>query len=382
MDFFLGIFSDYTLSNVALGSSMLGIVAGAFGAFAFLRKESLAGDVVAHSALPGIVIAFVLYYLATGSNYKNPLILLLGAGITGLFAMFFSSKLMQSSKIKSDSSMGIMLAVFFGFGIFLLSLIQKKNIPGKAGLNDYIFGSASTLTHDDVNLIVIFGSITIVMLILLWKEFKVHTFDSAYTNSLGFNSKILDLLMVASIVTSIIIGLQAVGVILMVAMIVAPAASARQWTDNLSSMVIISAILGGLSGISGALISASVNRLPTGPVIVLILTLLFILSILFSPKRGMVAELINNIKKRHRIRLSLALMDLYYLKVHHDDDYRVGHSAEVLLTMHKQKFNVQKSLSILQELGFVKNINSDTWVLTEKGIKKSEAILQNKGDLV
>lgn len=155
--------------------------------------------------------------------------------------MFFSSKLIQSSKIKSDSSMGIMLAVFFGLGIFLLSLIQKKNIPGKAGLNDYIFGSASTLTHNDVNLIAIFGSVTLVILLLLWKEFKIHTFDSAYTNSLGFNSKILDILLVASIVTSIIIGLQAVGVILMVAMIVAPAASARQWTDNLSAMVLISA---------------------------------------------------------------------------------------------------------------------------------------------
>ena len=152
MEFIYDIFFDYTIRNVALGSSILGIVAGAFGSFAFLRKESLAGDVVAHSALPGIVLAFLISFLITGSSSKSSLILIFGATITGFLAMHFSSRLMSVSKIKSDSSMGIMLAVFFGLGIFLLSLIQRRNIPGKSGLEDYIFGSASTLTHSDVNI--------------------------------------------------------------------------------------------------------------------------------------------------------------------------------------------------------------------------------------
>jgi manganese/zinc/iron transport system permease protein len=382
MEFIYDIFFDYTIRNVALGSSILGIVAGAFGSFAFLRRESLAGDVVAHSALPGIVLAFLLSFFITGSSIKNPLILIFGATITGFLAMHFSSRLMNISKIKSDSSMGIMLAVFFGLGIFLLSLIQRRNIPGKSGLQDYIFGSASTLTHDDVNIIIIFGALTLLNLFVFWKEFKLHTFDRTYAHSLGFNSKLLDAMMVSSIVIAIIIGLQSVGVILMVAMIVTPAAAARQWTNKLAMMVVISAFIGLIAGLSGALISASVQKLPTGPVIVLILVLIFVISILFSPNRGLIAELIKNIARKQRIRLSLVLVDLYQLKRHHNDDYRVGHSAKVLLTMHEQKFNVRKSLIILSELGLVRNMNGDVWVLTDKGLKKAESILQTKGELI
>lgn len=382
MEFLYDIFNDYTIRNVALGSSILGIVAGAFGAFAFLRKESLAGDVVAHSALPGIVIAFVIGYFVTGSANKSSIILLAGASIAGFSAMFFSSRLMKITRIKSDSSMGIMLAVFFGLGIFLLSLIQRRNMPGKSGLQDYIFGSASTLTHADVNIILIFGVLVLISLLIFWKEFKLHTFDSIYAQSLGFNSKLLDAMMISSIVIAIIIGLQSVGVILMVAMIVTPAAAARQWTNKLSIMVVTSAFIGLISGLSGALISASVKKLPTGPVIVLILVIIFVISILFSPNRGLIAELIKNVAKKQKIRLSLVLVDLYELKKHHNDDYRVGHSANVLLTMHEQKFNVRKSLNILQELGFVRNMNSDVWVLTDLGLKKAESILSHKGELI
>jgi manganese/zinc/iron transport system permease protein len=189
-------------------------------------------------------------------------------------------------------------------------------------------------------------------------------------------------MMVSSIVIAIIIGLQSVGVILMVAMIVTPAAAARQWTNKLAMMVVISAFIGLIAGLSGALISASVQKLPTGPVIVLILVLIFVISILFSPNRGLIAELIKNIARKQRIRLSLVLVDLYQLKRHHNDDYRVGHSAKVLLTMHEQKFNVRKSLIILSELGLVRNMNGDVWVLTDKGLKKAESILQTKGELI
>ena len=376
------ILNDYTLRNVALGSSVLGLVAGALGSFAFLRKESLMGDVVAHSALLGITGIFLLIYSLTGIGTRSESLLMLGAVITGLIAMLFVTKITTSSRIKNDSAMGIMLAIFFGGGVFLLTMIQQSTMPNKTGLSSYIFGSAATMSHQNVLTMSVLGFFAIIVMLIFWKEFKIHTFDSEFAHTNGFPIKKLNVLILSMIVIAIVIGLQAVGVILMVAMIVAPASAARQWTNKLWAMVTISALFGMISGLSGALASSMVDNLPTGPTIVLVATSIFILSVLFSPGRGIISELFQNFRKRRRIELSLVLVDLYVLNLNHEPQSDTGHSSKVLHTMNNQQYNVIKSLKMLSHQGYVQKVDDDNWIITEDGKVRALKIMNERGTLV
>ncbi|GAB1373098.1 iron chelate uptake ABC transporter family permease subunit [Candidatus Kapaibacterium sp.] len=372
--------TDYTLRNVAIGASILGLVSGSLGTFAFLRKESLMGDVVAHSSLLGITLIFILTYLLTGMGLKNEPMLMLGAVISGIIAMIFVSKITSDSRIKSDSAMGIILAIFFGGGMFLLTMIQQSNIENKAGLSSYLFGSAATISHQNVWMMSVLGFMAVLLMFIFWKEFKVHTFDPDFGETIGVNRKNTNLLIISVIVIAIVIGLQAVGVILMVALIVAPPSAARQWTNNLKIMTIISAIIGLVSGLIGAIASSLVSNLPTGPTIVLVATFIFIISVLFSPKRGIISELIRKYKDKRRILISLALSDMYYLEMNHDDRMSFGHSSKVIDKMNPINYNIQKSLTIMKSEGLVNEVAKDNWKLTDKGIDRAKMIQQEKGN--
>lgn len=275
------IFTDYTLQIVSLGSALLGIISGVVGSFAVLKKQSLLGDAVSHAALPGITLAFII------SGSKNTLILLIGALITGLLATWLVGLIDKHSRIKFDSALALVLSVFFGIGLTLLTYIQKIPNANQAGLENFIFGQASTLLSRDVKIIFIAGIVVITLVIIFWKELKIISFDYEFARSIGFSTKKIDFLLASLIVTTIIIGLQTVGVILMSAMLVAPGVAARQWTNKLSIMVILASIFGAVSGILGTIISSSIENMPTGPSIVLVISIIVIISILFAPNRGL-----------------------------------------------------------------------------------------------
>lgn len=279
-DLLSDLFFDYTLRTIALGSAILGIVSGALGAYAVLRKQSLLGDAMSHAALPGIALAFLL----TGS--KMPLVLILGAALAGWMATLFIMSIVNSTRVKYDTALGMVLSVFFGLGLVLLTVIQKRPDATQAGLDKFLFGQAAALLERDVVTMGILGACAISVTMLLWKEFKLLSFDPDFAATLGFPVRMLDILITTLIVIAIVMGLQTVGVVLMSAMIVAPAASARQWTDNLGVMILLSALFGALAGISGAVLSASVPRLPTGPTIVVCVSAIVVFSILFAPRRG------------------------------------------------------------------------------------------------
>ncbi|GMQ58086.1 iron chelate uptake ABC transporter family permease subunit [Vallitalea sediminicola] len=275
------IFTDYTLQIVSLGSALLGIISGVVGSFAVLKKQSLLGDAVSHAALPGITLAFII------SGSKNTLVLLIGALITGLLATWLVGLIDKHSRIKFDSALALVLSVFFGIGLTLLTYIQKIPNANQAGLENFIFGQASTLLSRDVKIIFIAGVVVITLVIIFWKELKIISFDYEFARSIGISTKKIDFLLASLIVTTIIIGLQTVGVILMSAMLVAPGVAARQWTNKLSIMVILASIFGAVSGILGTIISSSIENMPTGPSIVLVISIIVIISILFAPNRGL-----------------------------------------------------------------------------------------------
>ena len=289
--------SDYTFQTVALGSALLGIISGVLGSFAVLRRQSLLGDGVSHAALPGVVMAFLL----TGS--KNTEVLLLGALLTGLAATFLVTRVVSHSRIRFDSALALVMSVFFGLGLVLLTYTQRVPNANQAGLKRFIYGQASTLLQRDVTLMAVCGTVLLFFVVLFWKEFKLFSFDSEFAETIGFGIGGLNLLLSLLIVLAIIIGLQTVGVVLMSAMLIAPAVAARQWANRLWLMVVLAAGVGALSGLAGTLLSSAVPGLPTGPVIVVCVTAMTVFSILFAPGRGILHRMY--LRKKNRTRLKL-----------------------------------------------------------------------------
>ena len=289
---FIGIFTDYTLRYVALGSAILGVTSGALGCFTVLRKQSLFGDALAHAALPGIGFA----YLFAGT--KDSLLLMLGAAIFAWFGGIVTLAITNTTRIKQDAALGITLSVFFGLGIVLLTYLQSVGGASQGGLDRFLFGQAAALIESDVINLGILATGCFAVLIIFFKEFKITTFDSAFGQSLGFPTKYLSALLTSIIVVAVVIGLHTVGVVLMVAMLIAPAAAAKQWISSLKGMLILSAIFGGISGIVGSMISSTTEGMSTGPVIVITVTAILGISLIFSPKQGYLFQYIRR-RKQH-----------------------------------------------------------------------------------
>ncbi len=297
MDTLIFLFSDYTFQTVALGSALLGLISGVLGCFAVLRKQSLLGDGISHSALPGVVMAFILL------GVKNTEGLLLGAIVSGLLATILMISIVRYTRIKFDSALALVMSVFFGLGLALLTYVQKIPNSNQAGLSRFIFGQASTLLQRDIIVMAVCGVVLLALVVLFWKEFMVFTFDSDFAQTLGFSSQKLNLLLSFMIVVAIIIGLQTVGVILMSAMLITPAVAARQWTNRLGVMVTLSAFFGALSGVAGTAASSLVPKLPTGPSIVVCVSGIVLISILFAPGRGILYRANRRRKNRLLFRM-------------------------------------------------------------------------------
>jgi len=368
------LFFDYTLRTVALGSAVLGVVSGVLGSFAVLRKQSLLGDAISHAALPGIALAF----LFTGS--KAPLVLIAGALAAGWLGTLFMMIVVRHSRLKSDAALGLVLSVFFGFGLVLLTFIQKRPDATQAGLDKFLFGQAAALMERDVVTMAVLGAVALLVLGLFWKEFKILCFDYEYASSQGFPVRFLDLLLITLLVLAIILGLQTVGVVLMSAMVVAPAAAARQWTDRLELMVLLAAFFGAVSGIMGAVISSTTARLPTGPTVVLCVSVLVVISMLGAPNRGILWRNWRQMRNRRRLAAEAVLCDLYELDLQHANPDH-GHSPAVLRTMNVLSAGAERSLEKLRGQGLARTGPSGGWTLTQTGRSAARRLIfERKGD--
>ncbi|WP_396603388.1 metal ABC transporter permease [Algibacter sp. R77976] len=352
------VFTDYTLRTITLGTAILGAVTGMLGSFAVLRKQSLLGDAISHAALPGIAIAFLI----TGAKDSN--ILLLGALVSGLIGTFWIRGIISKTHLKSDTALGLILSLFFGFGMLLLTFIQKQPNANQAGLDKYLFGQAATLVESDVWMMAIVTGACLFVLLLFWKEFKILLFDADYTKTLGFNTKFIDILITTFIVLAIVLGLQTVGVVLMSAMLLAPAAAARQWTNSLSVMVFLAAIFGAFSGVFGTAISASQNNLSTGPVIVIVAGVFVLVSFIFSPSRGLLFKQIRFIKNRRDLQLQKTLSFMFHIAETHEN---ISHPHAIKILNNFQGFT-KGTLQKLVEKNYVK-LEGTMWNLTEEGFK-------------
>jgi manganese/zinc/iron transport system permease protein len=364
MDLWLQIFTDYTLRSVSIGSALLGVIGGALGAFALLRRQGMLGDVLAHAALPGLVIAFIL------AGMKVPLTLLIGGGITGWLAAMLVLAVIRNTRLPEDSALGVMLGSFFGLGVVLLTFVQQRGYPDQAGLDKYIFGQAASIITADLVNFVLLGGIALISVGLFYKEFKLISFDPAYAASLGLPVRELSILLTSLTVLAVMVGLQTVGVVLMAAMLIAPAAAARQWTDRLDRMILLSGLFGAVAGVSGAVISATREHLPTGPLIILSISVILLVSLMFAPLRGLVWDWRRAYKNRRRVRLQRLLLDAHLLHNHQNL------SAQTLALHRREPLAVaQKQLEELLSLGWAEPWR-EGYALTLAGEQKAHQLEQ------
>ena len=301
---------DYNTRLVVICTMLLGCACGLMGGFLLLRKRSLMGDTLSHATLPGVGLSFILA-VALGGDGKSLPILLVGAAITGVIGCAAVLFIREQTRIKDDAAMGIVLSVFFGAGIAILGVIQTMPEGSAAGLESFIYGKTASMVMSDFQILVFVTICVITCSLLLFKEFRLLCFDETFAAALGWPVKFLDILLLALITAVTVTGLQAVGLILIIAFLITPAAAARFWTNQLDRMLVLSALIGGASGWLGASLSAFIPRLPAGAVIVLVAALFFVVSMLIGTERGVMVRFLRQSQLKKRMGRQHLLRALY-----------------------------------------------------------------------
>ncbi|MEZ6143586.1 MAG: iron chelate uptake ABC transporter family permease subunit [Zavarzinella sp.] len=276
----------YNTAIVLLGVSLLGATAGTVGSFAVLRRRALVGDALAHAALPGLCIGFLVV------GERQLFGMLAGAFVAGILGVWLINAIKQHTRIQEDAAIGIVLSVLFGVGIVLSRAIQNSpTVSGsKAGLDSYIYGKTAGMAAIDLYSIMAITAIALLALILLFKEFQLISFDRNFGFTQGWPVRFLDLLLTGLIALIVVVGLPAVGVVMIASLLIIPGVIARFWTNRLANVAILSAFIGMVMGSTGTMLSATISQLPTGPTITLVGTLLFLLTALFAPQQGILAN--------------------------------------------------------------------------------------------
>jgi manganese/zinc/iron transport system permease protein len=359
---------QYNTRVVIIGTTLLGLAAGTIGAFMLLRKRALMGDALSHATLPGIGLAFILA-VAAGESGKSLPILLLGAVITGVLGVLAVLGIRQFSRLKEDAALGIVLSVFFGAGVAVLGVIQKMGTGSAAGLESFIYGKTASMLSSDAWMIALAAGVVAAVCALLFKEFTVLCFDPAYAKSEGWPVFLLDLIMMALVVAVTVIGLQAVGLILIIALLIIPAAAARFWTERLLHMVLISALIGAVSGWIGAAASALQPKLPAGAIIVVVAACLFLLSMFLGTARGVLPRWAQHVRLSRAVARQNLLRAIFeWSERTGKDPRRHGASIEDLLIERAwSAAELKRVLGGAERDAVVYEVADGTWRMTETG---------------
>ena len=309
--------------TAVLGTLIIGFCCGVLGSFLVVRKLSLLGDTLSHAVLPGVALGFLW------NASKDPWAIFIGATAAGILGVALVGWIKQTTHLKEDSAMGMVLAGFYGLGICMTTMIQNMAMGNKSGLDKFFFGQAAALSSGDIQLLGIISIITVVLVLIFYKEFLAISFDTGFAQAIGMPVQVLHYALMALLTFAVVVSLQAVGVVLVSALLITPAAAAFLLTDRMHWMLILAAGFGMLSGVLGAFISYLSNNLPTGPLIVLGATLIFVLALFFSPRHGFLTKTLRRKRQRQRIALENTLKSVFYLCENSDFERREFVVAEL-----------------------------------------------------
>ena len=361
---------DYTLRTVLMGAAILGLVSGVLSVFAVLRRQSLMGDALSHAALPGICLGFLI------AGERSLGWIMGGALASGGVAALWILALTRTSRLKTDAAIGSALSVFFALGVVLLTYIQAGGNVAQAGLETFLFGQAAAILRSDLPLMAAIAGGVALAITVFWKEVKLVTFDPVFARTLGLPVLAIEVALTAMIALAVVVGLQMVGVVLMAAMVIAPAVAARQWTHRLETMTALAAAFGVAAGVTGALISALGRGLATGPLIVLAASAIVLVSLGFAPERGVVWEQIQRARDRRQLRGRQVLTTLLRLAQAHRDR---GYRAEEGMVDSYYGHQTRRTLERLGRRGLVRQTahmpgEGRHWVLTTEGLAEAERV--------
>lgn len=356
---------------VVWGAILLGITCGLLGCFIVLRRQSLLGDAIGHAVLPGVCVGF----LAAGT--RSTPALLLGALVAGLLAAALIGLLQRTTKLKSGECMGVAFTGFYGLGIVLLKYIQNSGRTGQSGLDKFLFGQIVGISFADVMYMFAISAATILLVIIFWRRLAVSSFDESFAFSIGIPVRAIHYLLTALITVAIVISIQAVGVVLVAAMLVTPAATAYLLTDRLGRMALLSAIFGALAGVVGAFLSLLGEDLPTGAFMVLGASLLFALAFLLSPRHGVLPRLLRLWERRRRTQAENLIRTLYVmLEKRGTPDRRFG-VDDVAAQRQESRAVVRKHWRTAARRGWVDPASRDPIVLTDIGMDEARRVVRN-----
>ena len=358
---------DPNVRWVVLGVFLMCASSAVVGCFTLLRKRALVGDAISHAILPGVCLAFLI------TQNKNPLFLLLGAFVSGWLGAICIDVITTRTKLKTDAALGLVLSVFYGIGILLLTSIQNSGNAAQAGLDKFLFGKAAALTQTDVLVYACFSVLLIGIVALFYHSFKLLSFDRAYAAAKGFAVIRLETLLSVLTVIAIAIGIQAVGVVLMAALLITPAAAARYWTEHLGVMLILSALFAALSGVAGAYVSYTMPQMPTGPWIVMVLSFVAIVSVLLGRRKGVLSAHLLYLRNREKILRENILKCLYHLG-ERDGQFQTSYSVDEVLERRPMPLAALKRGVKYLQLQRLVSRKQDKIQLTEKGVEAGQRI--------
>ncbi len=365
---------DYNTRVVVIGTTLLGLASGLAGVFLLLRKRSLLSDVVSHSALPGIGIAFIAMTMMGGGG-KNTLGLLLGATATALLGIVAVGAIRRFTRLKDDAALAIVLGTFFSAGIALTGVAARMPGAGASGLESWIYGKTASMLFSDALLIGITGLLVTLGTVLLFKELALLCFDEDFAATQGWPVGLLDMLLMGATVAVTVIGLQAVGLILVVALLIIPPAAARLWTHRLRPLAAISAVIGGLACLVGSALSALMENLPAGAIIVLSAAALFCVSLVFGTEGGMLHRGLGAWTLRKRVGRQHLLRALAELAEQSGKDV-----ASFSTIRHRRSWHtatVRGLLASAMKDGLVERVDARHWRLTESGVAEARRVVRN-----
>lgn len=352
--------SGYNTTVVTLGVAMLGVASGIVGCFAYLRRRSLVADALSHATLPGLCVAFLMAQ-ALGGDGRSLGVLLAGAAVSGVLGVVLIQWIVASTRLHEDAAIGAILSVFFGVGVVLLGVVQATGSGDQGGVQSFIFGLSATMSVGEAMTTACVAAGVAIVTALMFRRFSLVSFNDEFAAAVGVRVWAADLLMLGLVVVVTIFGLQSVGIVLVVALMIVPPVTARLWTDRLGRMVVISACVGGVSGFLGAVLSASVDRLATGPVIVLCAGGMFVFSLLCAPRRGVLAGAVRGVRLRARIRSDHLLLAMRELEGSGSEGGYVARGVRDVV-----------GLLRLARRGLARRVEGAGWRLTEAGLAAGE----------
>jgi manganese/zinc/iron transport system permease protein len=276
-------------------------MAGVVGVFMLLRRRALIGDVVGHAALPGIAGGFLVSVMLSPDAARSLPVLLCGAFVAGLLGALCVMLVDRFSRVRSDAALAIVLSAFYGLGVVLLSVVQRVPTGAAAGLSTFLNGKTASLLSADVWLFAAAATLILILTLLFFKEFTLLCFDNVFAAANGWPVFLLDGLLITLVAAVTIIGMQSVGLLLVVATLITPAAAARFWTDDIRRLTLLSAALGALSAVIGIALSAAIPHVAAGATIVLIAGLLFVVSLVSGARRGALWRWLEHARLERRI---------------------------------------------------------------------------------